>query len=317
MAKRSRAGTRGSPADSSPRFTGQLGRRRLLERLRAQTLIAGEQAIASALVRAGTLVTFEKGDTLIRQGSPENDLLMIVHGEVQIFVNERAVAVRSAGTHIGEMSLVDHLATRSASAVAISSTVVLSIPEHRFSAIAATHPDVWRRVAVEIAKRLRERNALIRQPNAEPVLFIGSSCEGAAVVDAVHANAVRRPIVPRPWTDGIFEASSTTIESLIALTEEADFAALVLTPDDVTASRGKKKQSPRDNVIFELGLLMGAIGRERVFILKPSHVDIRIPTDLLGVTWLEYRKGGPGPLRKKLRAPCAVIFRRIKELGSR
>lgn len=317
MEKRSRAGTRGSPADSSPRFTGKLGKHRLRERLRAQTLVAGDVTIASAVQQAGKLLTFAKGDTLIQQGAPENDLLMILHGEVQIYVNGRPVAVRQAGTHIGEMSLVDHLATRSASAMALSSTVVLVVPEHRFSAVAAKHPDLWRRVAVEVANRLRERNRFLRQPNSQPVLFIGSSSEGTNVVEAVYSNAARRPIVPRPWTDGVFQASSTTIESLIALTEEADFAALVLTPDDVTASRGQKKPSPRDNVVFELGLLIGALGRERVFILKPSHVDIRIPKDLLGVTWLEYRKGGPGPLRRKLAKPCAAIFRRIKEFGPR
>jgi CRP/FNR family transcriptional regulator, cyclic AMP receptor protein len=80
-------------------------------------------------------------------------------------------------------------------------------------------------------------------------------------------------------------------------------------------SRGKKKSSPRDNVIFELGLLMGALGRDRVFILKPKGVDVRIPTDLLGVNWLEYRQGGPGTLRNKLGGPCASILRRIGGTG--
>ncbi len=317
MAKKSRQGTRGSPTDSSPGFTGKPGRHRLRERLRAQTLVAGDLLIAGALQRVGQLVTHAKGDTLIRQGAPENNLLMVLHGEVQISVNGRPVAVRQAGSHVGEMSLVDHLATRSASAVALSTTVVLSIPEHKFSAVAAQYPDLWRRVAVEIANRLRERNRFLRQPHIEPVLFIGSSSEGASIVDAVYANTVRRRVVPRPWTDGVFQASSTTIESLVALTEEADFAALVLTADDITVSRGKKKPSPRDNVIFELGLLMGALGRDRVFILKPKHVDIRIPTDLFGVTWLEYQKGGPGLLRAKLATSCAAILRRIKSLGPR
>jgi predicted nucleotide-binding protein len=131
----------------------------------------------------------------------------------------------------------------------------------------------------------------------------------------VHEIAKRWDVVPKPWTDGVFEASSTTIESLMALTQEADFALLVLTADDVTTSRGKRKPSPRDNVVFELGLLMGALGRGRVFTLKPTNVDIRIPTDLLGVTWLEYRRGGPGGLRTKLAAPCGKIKKRISTIG--
>ncbi len=80
MAKTSGAGTRGSPADSPPRFTGKLGKHRLLERLRAQTLVAGDSAIASALMRAGRIVTFAKGDTLIHQGTPENEKSGRAHG---------------------------------------------------------------------------------------------------------------------------------------------------------------------------------------------------------------------------------------------
>jgi predicted nucleotide-binding protein len=46
-----------------------------------------------------------------------------------------------------------------------------------------------------------------------------------------------------------------------------DFAILVLTPDDLTQSRGKQQPSPRDNVVFELGLFIGALGRDRVFMV--------------------------------------------------
>jgi CRP/FNR family transcriptional regulator, cyclic AMP receptor protein len=314
MAKRA-SGTRGSPSQASPRFSGITGRRRLIECLRSQTLVSNDRALARALQKSGELCEFERDAVLIRQGDPDNDILLIIHGEVSILVNNRAVAKRGAGTHVGEMALVDHLATRSGSAIALEPTVALRVPEHKFSRIASQYPDLWRRVAVQIANRLRERNRFLPQPHSESVLFIGSSSEGLDIVDAVHAIMVRRKIVPRPWTEGVFEASSTTIESLVMLTREADFAALILTADDVTVSRGRKKPSPRDNVVFELGLLMGALGRERVFILKPKNVDIRIPTDLLGVTWLEYRKGGPDTLREKLRTPCTAILRRVAALG--
>jgi predicted nucleotide-binding protein len=86
----------------------------------------------------------------------------------------------------------------------------------------------------------------------------------------------------------------------VTATKDADFAALVLTADDMTVSRGKAKPSPRDNVIFELGLFMGALGRERVFILKPKGIDVRIPSDLLGVVWLEYLRAGRKSARLQL-----------------
>ena len=46
---------------------------------------------------------------------------------------------------------------------------------------------------------------------------------------------------------------------------KTDFAVLVLTPDDITLSRGTTIASPRDNAIFELGLFMGTNGRNRTF----------------------------------------------------
>ena len=308
---------RGGPSQRPPEFTGTPGKRRLNQSLRSQTLIAQDAKVAAAFQRVGELVHFKKGEQIIRQGEPENDVLFIIHGAAAISVNGRSTATREAGTHIGEMSLVDHLATRSADAVAAANTVVLKVTELQFSSVAKKQPDLWRRVAVEIANRLRERNKSLVQPHAEPVVFIGSSSEGLKIVEALTSTLTAQKVVPRPWTNGVFEASSTTIESLMGLAQEADFAVLILTADDMTVSRGKKKPSPRDNVVFELGLLMGALGRDRVLILKPQKVDLRIPTDLLGVTWLDYRKSGPGTLKKKLKGPSAAIMRRVTKFGPR
>ena len=158
--------------------------------------------------------------------------------EVSIRVNQRQIATRNAGTHVGEMALVDPLATRSATVIAMEPTVSLRLPEHCFSIIASGHPDLWRRVAVEIAKRLRERNKQVRQPHNEPVVFIGSSTEGTSIADQIYNHLVRKPVVPQPWTEGVFQASRTSIENLVSAAQQADFAALVLTADDMTISRG-------------------------------------------------------------------------------
>src|SRR5262249_46203633 len=54
--------------------------------------------------------------------------------------------------------------------------------------------------------------------------------------------------------------------------------------DDFTKSRGVETKSPRDNLIFELGLFMGALGRRRAFpIVAPGkNTAVKLPSDLLG-----------------------------------
>ena len=85
--------------------------------------------------------------------------------------------------------------------------------------------------------------------------------------------------------------ATTAIEDLVAQAGTSDFAIIVLTGDDVTKSRGRAMSSPRDNVIFELGLFMGSLSRERTFIVAQKDVDLKLPTDLLGVTTLRFSRG--------------------------
>jgi CRP/FNR family cyclic AMP-dependent transcriptional regulator len=296
-------------------FSGRRGKRRLLEAVKSQTLISGNAELARKIMSCGVLQEYQPDDVLMQQGEPENDIFLLVTGEVSIQINRRTLAVRSAGTHVGEMALVDPLARRSATVVAAEPTLALKVPEHRFTKIATLYPDLWRRIAVEVAKRLRERSKFLPEPHNEPVLFIGSSAEGQAITNELYKRFAKKPVVPKAWTDGVFQASSTSIESLVNAAKEADFAALVLTADDMTVSRGKAKASPRDNVIFELGLFMGALGRERVFILKPKGIDVRIPSDLLGVVWLEYLRAGPKNVR--LRSTCKKMWESIRRIGPR
>ena len=67
-----------------------------------------------------------------------------------------------------------------------------------------------------------------------------------------------------------------------------DFGVLVFTPDDKIESRSETQSGPRDNVIFELGLLIGSLGRNRTFVAHPRGKDINIPTDLIGTKRITY-----------------------------
>ena len=122
----------------------------------------------------------------------------------------------------------------------------------------------------------------------DPALFIGSSTEGSPIARALQAE-LDHQCEPTLWSQGVFEPSGTTIGDLLAAAESSDFAALVLTPDDAIVTRGQNANIARDNVIFELGLFLGALGPRRVFIVQPRDQGLRLPSDLPGVTVLKYR----------------------------
>ena len=99
-----------------------------------------------------------------------------------------------------------------------------------------------------------------------PSIFIGSSTEGLDVAREVELQ-LQGDAITTIWKDGVFGLGSGTLESLMSILDQFDFAAMVLSPDDLIESRSQSYASPRDNVIFELGLFMGKLGRGRVFIV--------------------------------------------------
>ncbi len=117
--------------------------------------------------------------------------------------------------------------------------------------------------------------------------FIGSSKEALDAAKAIQNNLQYNAFTSL-WTQDIFKLSLSTLENLIKDAPTNDFAVLILSPDDVTDSRDVKKPSPRDNVIFEAGLLTGILGRERVFLVKRRDVEVKLPSDLLDITMAEY-----------------------------
>ena len=152
-----------------------------------------------------------------------------------------------------------------------------------------------------------------------PKIFIASSSEGLNIVNTVQNGLLQKmdqKIVLKPWTRE-FDLSKTYIESLEKQSGEIDFALIVMTPDDITTSRKLKKPAPRDNVVFELGLFMGTLGRGRCFIIHEDLPKLKLPTDLLGIMAATYKPAANKSLKAVLDRACSQVSERIIKLGTR
>ena len=149
-----------------------------------------------------------------------------------------------------------------------------------------------------------------------PKVFIGSSTEGLKFAQTIQLLLDKKCEVTI-WSQGIFGLSQGTLESLVIALEKFDFAILFLTPDDMTTSREETQQSPRDNVLFELGLFVGGLGRNRTYIVYDRTKHIKIPTDLAGITAATFQEHSDGNLQASLGACCTLIENEIDRLGVR
>lgn len=125
----------------------------------------------------------------------------------------------------------------------------------------------------------------------KPRIFLGSSGKQEKLLQALTRGLGDIARV-EPWTTS-FNPGTSTLERLLELTQEVDFAAFVFAHDDWTtvsppasSEHGPGQASPRDNVVFEAGLFGGVLGMRRTFILHANGA--KLPSDLLGLTCVRY-----------------------------
>lgn len=148
-------------------------------------------------------------------------------------------------------------------------------------------------------------------------VFIGSSVEGLDVAYALQANLDHAAEVT-VWDQGAFAPSKYTLEGLIDILTKTDIGVFVFSPDDIVELRGVEHKAVRDNVIFELGLFIGRLGRERCLIVHPKNVtEFRFPSDLLGLTMLSFVTDRQDQnLRAALGSASNEIRKALERLGA-
>jgi predicted nucleotide-binding protein/phosphoglycolate phosphatase-like HAD superfamily hydrolase len=147
---------------------------------------------------------------------------------------------------------------------------------------------------------------------ARPKIFIGSSTEALSLARVVELH-LSESCDTTLWRNGVFGLSRSAMESLEKALDDHEFALLILTPDDKVTSRGKKSSRPRDNTLFELGLFVGRLGRDRTFIVCDPKVT-KIPSDLLGITVAPFdwqRAERLDDVRSALSPACTEVLQAI------
>lgn len=120
-------------------------------------------------------------------------------------------------------------------------------------------------------------------------IFIGCSGKlGMSIAEYVHLN-LSREFSTMIWKHSVFKLSKSNLASLMKATQNFDYAILILTPDDKVLKKEEEAFIPRDNVLFELGLFMGSLGPDNVFMLVPEEEEINLPTDLDGIVYATYQ----------------------------
>jgi len=296
------------------RFAGDSGRLALVDTLKDQKMVAGNAELADDIAKIGDLIEVETGTAIITQGGEDSDVYLIVAGSFNIVVNGRVVAGRFPNDHVGEMAAVQHTQRRSATVVAREDSVVVKFTGVQLAELGQKHPEIWRRFAKELARRLEQRNALVTAVSDKIRVFIISSAEALEIARTIQNAFDHDPFSVTVWTDGVFQASYYAVESLERALDQSDVAIAVAEPDDVTESRGKRVGSPRDNVIFELGFFMGRLGRHRSLLVEPRGEEIKLPSDLAGINTITYKYDGKN-LAASLATACNKLRDIIRDLG--
>jgi Predicted nucleotide-binding protein containing TIR-like domain len=145
----------------------------------------------------------------------------------------------------------------------------------------------------------------------KPRVFVGSSSEKLDIAFQLQSNLedVGEFTV---WNQSVFRPSEYPLESLLKALRTADVGVFVFSADDILTMRGAEHAAVRDNVIFEFGLFVGHLGREKSIIVAPKGEDQRLPTDLLGLTVLKYDPNREdGNINAALGPACISIRRAL------
>lgn len=122
-------------------------------------------------------------------------------------------------------------------------------------------------------------------------IFIGSSSSSQSLDDLRRIAMIieLEGHIPYPWNkSGVFPLGKYIAESLRDICKKVDAAILIFNEDDLVWYRNDHQWQPRDNVVFEYGLLEGHLGPERTIICRRGSA--KLASDLNGIVYCDLDK---------------------------
>lgn len=229
------------------------------------------------------------------------------------------VGQRIPGQTIGELSAVDPSGPRSATVIAKDSADIFEVDLDDLEHITRRDSGFYRNLAGEIAHRLRQRDRFIPTTNSVPHIIFLSSSEGFAAIQALSRRVEEgTQSICKTWkSPDVFLPGDYPLTSLIAQLDACDFAVALASGDDLRrrVSTGEERVSPRDNVLFEIGMFIGRLGAHRTIVLDPTSGE-GSPSDLNGVTAIRYSADESGSMPAALDEVAGEIIKQIEWFGT-
>lgn len=150
----------------------------------------------------------------------------------------------------------------------------------------------------------------------KPKIFIGSSSESLIYAYGLQKQLAHKADV-EVWSQGVFDLNRSYLETLTTMVGEVDFGVFIFAPDDMKLIRDKSSPAVRDNVLFEFGLFLGGLGRNRTFFVTPRGASgLELPTDLLGISTVQFDSEAAN-IEAALGAASFHILQAISRFGIR
>jgi CRP-like cAMP-binding protein len=217
-----------------------------LEAIKRQRVVQGNEAVASALVSAGSIEGFEPGRVMVHQQAFDQSAFLLLAGKVSLTINGCPLPYgREAGDIVGEMSAINPEIGRSATIEASEHVAALKIERDQLLEIGRENADLWRLLAIELTRKLEQRNQFIDCSNKIPCVFMISASERLELAQEIRLGLSQHGFDVIVWSDDqIFPPGNYPLEDLRKMVALADFGVALAHPDDIRRSRKSRQVSP-------------------------------------------------------------------------